>query len=107
MLLRVDHETKLTYSEPVSETVFEVRMAPVSTEDQTVLGYRLQITPSTTVIGFRDGFVNRVDLFNIFTPHQEVVVKAVSYVRAHRRPGPPRLAEAELPEVAPAGVQAL
>ncbi len=28
MLLRIQHETKLTYSEPVPETVFEVRMAP-------------------------------------------------------------------------------
>src|SRR5260370_28241524 len=107
MLLRIDHETKLTYSEPVSETVFEVRMAPVSTEDQTVLGYRLRITPPTSVIGFLDGFGNRVDLFNIFTPHQEVVVKAVSYVRVHRRPGPLRLAEVEWPGEAPAAVEAL
>jgi len=107
MLLRIDHETKLTYSEPVSETVFEVRMAPVSTEDQTVLGYRLRITPPTSVIGFRDGFGNRVDLFNIFTPHQEVVVKAVSYVRVHRRPGPPRLAEVEWPGEEPAAIEAL
>ena len=28
MLLRIQHETKLSYSEPVSETVFDVRMAP-------------------------------------------------------------------------------
>ena len=49
MLLRIQHETKLTYSDPVSETVFEVRMAPPSDEDQTNLGYRLRITPSAPV----------------------------------------------------------
>ena len=37
MLLRVQHETKLTYTSPVSETVFEVRMAPPSDDDQTSL----------------------------------------------------------------------
>jgi len=46
MLLRILHETKLSYTEPVSETVFEVRMAPPSDEDQTNLGYRLKILPA-------------------------------------------------------------
>jgi transglutaminase-like putative cysteine protease len=107
MLLRIEHETKLTYTEPVSETVFEVRMAPVSTEDQTVMGYRLRITPPTTVTGYRDGFGNRVDLFNVFTPHQEVVVRAVSYVRTHRRPGRARLSEVAWPGETPSAVEAL
>jgi transglutaminase-like putative cysteine protease len=107
MLLRIEHETKLSYTEPVSETVFEVRMAPVSTEDQTVMGYRLRITPPTTVTGYRDGFGNRVDLFNVFTPHQEVVVRAVSYVRTHRRPGRIRLGEVAWPGEQPPAVEAL
>ncbi len=45
MLLRIQHETKLSYSEPVTETVFEVRMAPPSDEDQTNLGYHLRTIP--------------------------------------------------------------
>ena len=41
MLLRISHETKLTRTRaPVAETVFEVRMAPPTDEDQTNLGYR-------------------------------------------------------------------
>ena len=67
MLLRVQHETKLSYSEPVSETVFDVRMAPPSDEDQTNLGYRLRIDPAAPVTIYRDGFGNRVDLFNILS----------------------------------------
>ena len=46
MLLRIQHETKLSYTMPVSETVFEVRMAPPSDDDQTSLSYRLKITPA-------------------------------------------------------------
>ena len=84
MLLRVQHETKLTYSEPISETVFEVRMAPPSDEDQTNLGYHLRTTPSAPVTIYRDGFGNRVNLFNILSSYQELVVRATSIVRMHR-----------------------
>ena len=72
MLLRIQHETKLSYSDPVTETVFEVRMAPPSDEDQTNLGYRLRIVPSAPVTIYRDGFGNRVDLFNILTAYQRI-----------------------------------
>ncbi len=42
-------------------------MAPPSDEDQTNLGYRLRIVPSAPVTIYRDGFGNRVDLFNILS----------------------------------------
>jgi transglutaminase-like putative cysteine protease len=88
MLLRVQHETKLSYSEPVTETVFEVRMAPPSDEDQTNLGYRLRITPGAPVTVYRDGFGNRVDLFNILSSYSELVIRATSIVRTHHAASP-------------------
>lgn len=97
MLLRIQHETKLSYSEPVSETVFEVRMAPPSDEDQTALRYRLRITPQAPVTSYRDGFGNRVDLFNVAKPYRELVVQATSFVRTHRRPAGERLAGVDCP----------
>ncbi len=84
MLLRIQHETKLGYSEPVTETVFDVRMAPPSDEDQTNLGYRLRIVPSAPVTIYRDGFGNRVDLFNILSAYSELIIRATSIVRTHR-----------------------
>jgi transglutaminase-like putative cysteine protease len=93
MLLRVQHETKLTYSNDVSETVFEVRMGPPSDEDQTCLDYRLRINPFAPVTVYHDGFSNRVDLFNVFTPYRELAMRATSVVRTHRAPGGPKLAE--------------
>src|SRR5262245_35997592 len=63
MCLRIPHHTKLTYPEPVSQTVFEVRMAPPSDEDQTNLAYQLWTVPSAPVTVYRDGSGNRVDLF--------------------------------------------
>jgi len=93
MLLRVQHETKLSYTHNVSETVFEVRMAPPSDDDQTCLDYRLRINPSAPVTVYHDGFGNRVDLFNIFTPYRELLMRSTSVVRTHRAPGGPKLAE--------------
>ncbi len=84
MLLRVLHETKFSYTEPVSETVFEVRMAPPTDEDQTNLGYHLRTLPVAPVTIYRDGFGNRVDLFNTLTPYRELVIRATSIVRVHR-----------------------
>src|SRR5438128_1825553 len=88
MLLRIQHETKLSYSAPVSETVFEVRMAPPSDEDQTNLGYHLRTDPSAPVTIYRDGSGNRVDLFNVLTSYQELVIRATSIVRTHRGAAP-------------------
>ncbi len=88
MLLRIQHETKLSYSEPVAETVFEVRTAPPSDEEQTNLGFHLRINPPAPVTLYRDGFGNRVDLFNILAPYRELLIRATSIVRTHRDPNP-------------------
>jgi transglutaminase-like putative cysteine protease len=110
MLYNIQHETKLSYSLPVFETVFEVRMAPPSDEDQTVLSYRLTTTPQAALTSYPDGFGNRVDLFNVATPYRELSVRAVSHVRTHRRPGLERLAPTTWPGPGSgpgAGVEAL
>lgn len=95
MLLYIQHETKLLYSGPVTETVFEVRMAPPSDDDQTNLGYRLRISPTAPVTIYRDGFGNRIDLFNILNSYHELIIEATSIVRAHRRSPESRLAEGD------------
>lgn len=59
-------------------------MCPPSNEHQTNLGYRLKITPSAPVTINRDGFGNRVDLFNVLTQYRELVIWASSIVRTHR-----------------------
>ena len=92
MVLRIQHETKLSYTSAVSETVFEVRMAPPTDDDQTALSYRLQITPNAPVMTYRDGFGNRVELFNVPTSYRELTLQSTSFVRVHRRPAVERLA---------------
>ena len=106
-LLRIDHETKLVYSEPVHESVVEVRMAPPSTEDQTVLGYRLRTTPPVPITTYRDGFGNRTELFTLSTPHEDMVIRTACCVRVHRRSGEERLAEIPWPAEATTSIDAI
>ncbi|MCY2939898.1 MAG: transglutaminase family protein [Planctomycetota bacterium] len=91
MILRIDHETTLTYTDQVYEHVFELRMAPVSNDEQTTLGYRLRITPLTTSTPFRDGHGNRVELINIIVPSLQIIVRTTSFVRTHRQAAAERL----------------
>src|SRR5437870_3628309 len=97
MLLRIDHETKLTYTEPVTESAILLRMAPPSDDGQTLLHYRLRTEPAAPVTAYRDGFGNRVDMFNVLPPHRAVGTVASSFVRTHRRSGPDRLAGIDWP----------
>lgn len=107
MLLRIDHETRLTYSAPVHESVFELRMGPRSDEDQTLLGYRVRTTPHAPATIYRDGFGNRVELLNLLGPCREVLVQTTSIVRPHRRPGTARLASVKFPAGPPEDLEAM
>src|SRR5882672_8081911 len=85
MLIRIEHETILSYTEPVTDAVIEVRMSPPSNDDQTVSGYRLRVQPQAPTTCYYDGFGNRVDLFNVNAPHTRVEIGATCFVRTHRR----------------------
>src|SRR5205809_4033894 len=106
MLLRIDHETRLTYSEAVAESVITLRMAPSSGDDQTVMHYRLRTTPPAPVTSVRDGFGNRVDLFNVLAPHHELAIVATSFVQTYRRPATDRLAGVACPTCPETDVEA-
>jgi transglutaminase-like putative cysteine protease len=92
MLLKISHETRLTYSQDVSGTIFEARMAPRSDDDQTAYHYAISTNPGAPITSFRDGDGNRIDLFNIFEPYRRLSVSATSYVRTHRRDVQARMA---------------
>lgn len=106
-MLRIDHETRLSYSQPIVESVIEARMAPLSTEDQTVLGYRLRSSPPLNPTTYRDGFGNRVELLTLMAPHTDLVIRAASCVRVHRRPPLERLAGVPWPAESSVAVDAM
>jgi transglutaminase-like putative cysteine protease len=87
MILEVQHETRLEYTEPVSEWVAEVRMEPVSEDGQTCQMFHLRLSQPAAVVRYRDGFGNRVHHFNLLAPHREVRLLAAALVETARDPG--------------------
>ena len=80
MLLRVTHETNLTYQDLISETAMELRMAPRQAQDQRRLAFNLALGPSTTVTSYFDWLGNIVHAFSIKPFHQQIRVVATSVV---------------------------
>jgi len=86
MILEIQHETRLEYSEPVTESVTEVRMEPSSDSDQSCRSFHLFVSPPTQLFRYQDGFGNRVHHFNVLARHPQVQILAASIVETHSRP---------------------
>jgi transglutaminase-like putative cysteine protease len=97
MILEIQHETRLTYSEPVTESITEVRMEPVSDADQSCRSFHLAVSPPTESYRYQDGFGNRVHHFNLLGPLAEVRILAASVVETHPRPRDPAASRAAYP----------
>ena len=97
MILEIQHETRLEYTEPVNEWVAEVRMEPASDEDQTCQSFHLAISQQAAPARFQDGFGNRVHHFNLLAPHQAVRTLAASIVQTHPRRSDPHSTKATWP----------
>jgi transglutaminase-like putative cysteine protease len=93
MIIEVQHETRLEYSGPVTESLTEVRMEPVSDREQSCCSFHLAVSPFTELFRYQDGFSNRVHHFNLRPSHQEVRILAASIVETH--PGPKTLDSSE------------
>lgn len=83
MILEVQHETHLQYSEPISEWLTEIRMEPVSDERQSCHSFHLRLSEPAGVFSYRDGFGNRVHHFNLLVPQKEVHMLAASLVETY------------------------
>src|SRR5438105_2605898 len=83
MILEVQHETRLHYSEPVTEWVCEVRMAPVSDQRQTCQSFHLHLSEPAGVSRYQDGFGNHVHHVNVLAPQQEMRILAAGVVETY------------------------
>src|SRR5947207_3838190 len=72
MIVEVQHETRLEYTQSVTESVTEVRMEPASDGDQSCRSFHLTVSPPTQLFRYQDGFGNRVHHFNVLAGHAQV-----------------------------------
>ena len=79
-MLIVQHTTRLSYSDRISETVMEVRKAPRDDPYQVLRGHRTDIGPPTTLVAYTDWLGNRVHQFSILPYHDQVIIMSQSAV---------------------------
>ena len=94
MLLKLTHQTDLTYSDLISESVMELRMAPRQEQDQHRLSFTLAIGPETSPFSYFDWMGNTVHAFTVNSFHNQIRIVATSVVETDRlRVEPERFAD--------------
>jgi transglutaminase-like putative cysteine protease len=78
--LRVKHRTTYSYDKPVPRSVHRVHLRPIDDWKQTVLSYRLVVTPDVPLIEYEDVFGNWVTRFEVNQPYRELSIESESVV---------------------------
>lgn len=97
MILEVQHETTMEYSEPVTEWRCELRMEPVSDGQQRCHSFRIAVSQPAVVASYVDGFRNRVHHFNLLRPNLSVRILAAGIVETEDAAANPMASRVELP----------
>ena len=84
---QIFHRTRYHYAAPVHESFNELRLQPVSDEQQTVDSFLLKVLPSTRLQHYRDFYSNCVHYFQLPEPHEELTIESHLQVTTHPLPG--------------------
>jgi len=102
MKFEILHRTHFTYASPVRESFNEVRLQPLSNEQQTVESFLLKVLPTTRLRHYHDFYSNCVHHFEIPEPHSTLTIESrlkVTTQTNHRLPSGARVADmSRLPE---------
>ena len=102
MILEIQHETTMEYSQPVSEWLCELRMEPISDRSQRCHSFQITIGQPATISKYLDGFGNRVHHFNLLKPPATLRILAASVVETEDAGVGPIASHAEFPAGVPA-----
>jgi transglutaminase-like putative cysteine protease len=80
MYYTVRHVTRFRYSSPITESMMEVRIQPRSEGMQRSLDFRLNTSPRSQILGYRDENGNRVHHFDVPNKHNHLTVTAETIV---------------------------
>jgi transglutaminase-like putative cysteine protease len=78
--LSVRHLTRYTYDAPVERSTHRTHLRPIDDWRQTVMQYKLNITPEVPLIEYEDVFGNWASRFEINKPYTELTIEATSMV---------------------------
>ena len=89
MHLSINHVTKFKYSAPITESIMELRMQPLTEGTQRCLKFDLSLKPAARAAAYRDHLGNAVHHFDIPGRHTQLVINAKSLVETLHRDEPP------------------
>ena len=95
MHLSINHVTKFRYNAPITESVMELRMQPLSDGRQRCLKFDLSLKPAARVTSYQDHLGNAVHHFDIPGRHTQLVINAKSIIESLPHPEPPEALRTE------------
>jgi transglutaminase-like putative cysteine protease len=84
---RIRHHTRFRYSSPIMESFMEVRMEPLTDENQRCHSFLMKTEPTSRIMRYKDHAGNMVNHFNVPGQHAQLVVKTEAVVE--KRPFDP------------------
>ena len=83
MHFEIFHLTRFQYSSSVTESVMELRLQPLSNENQICTAYSLKLSPAARPFEFVDQFGNTVQHFDIPEKHSKLEITTKSFVEVN------------------------
>lgn len=98
MKLEIQHVTRYTYADAVTDSVNELRLTPRTNSRQSCYHQEVTIEPATALLTYEDYFGNRVHAFSVNKPHRELTIRIKAVVSTQETvwPAPALSPEQEL-----------
>ncbi len=80
-IFKIQHITKYEYDRLIQESMNEIKIFPVLSQEQEVLQHELVITGNPDVQIFFDYWGNKTGVFNLLPPHKELIINSRLMVR--------------------------
>jgi len=94
MFYSIRHITRFRYSQPVHESVMELRMQPRSEGAQSLRNFQIVTNPRAQLYAYTDYLGNAVYHFNVLRAHEELRIDVQAVVEVTPRPEFPASADA-------------
>ena len=86
MFYSVRHVTRFRYSNPVRESVMELKMQPRSESHQALRNFQITTRPRAQLYAYTDHYGNAVYHFNVLREHSELWIDAQSVIEVTPKP---------------------
>jgi len=93
MFYSIRHVTRFRYSQPVHESVMELRMQPRSEGVQSLRNFQIVTNPRAQLYAYTDYLGNAVYHFNVLRAHEELRIDVQAVVEMSIKPPPPEAAD--------------